>query len=96
MDKITQLKQILDEIEIATMMEVVDCMWCRDDKDFKWNTDNSIEDLHNEDGNTYGGYQTEDKTEWGGYLVVNLDTQQGYWTTFLFPLDKEVTVDDDY
>jgi hypothetical protein len=91
MTKIEQLKELLSDMEYPSMMEVVDAAWFRDNEEFHWNTDHNVEDLYNGDGNTYSGYQTESYTEWEGYLVVNLDTLVGYWMTYLFPLDKEVS-----
>lgn len=96
MTKVEQLKSLLADMNYQPMISVVDAAWFREDDEIQWNTDCNLEELYNGDGNTYGGCQTEGSTEWEGYLVVNVDTDMGYWVTYLFPLDKEVSVDDDY
>lgn len=89
-NKIEVLKDLLKEMNYQSMMEIEDCIWYRDEDNFYWNTDNNERDLLNGDGNTYSGYQTEGLGEFEGHVVVNLDTQQGYWITKLFDLSKEV------
>jgi hypothetical protein len=91
MSKVEQLRVLLSEMHYPSMMEVLNCAWYRNgEEEIHWNTDDNLEDLENGDGDTYCGSQTESYTEWEGYLVVNLDTDMGYWMTYLFPLDKEV------
>lgn len=84
------LKEILEEIDIAIMMEVVECIWSRDGFDFSWNTDDDEDDLENGDGNTYSVEVRGGVAEYDGYLVLNADTGCGETVTYLFNLSKEV------
>lgn len=84
------LKEILEEIDIAVMMEVVDCVWSRDEFEYSWNTDNDADDLENGDGNSYSVEVRGGIGEYDGYLVLNADTGCGETVTYLFNLEKEV------
>lgn len=94
MSKVEQLKRLLTDMDYQPMIEVLNCSWYRSDNDFTWNTDDNLDDLHNGDGNTYSGYEVEGAAIFDNHVVVNLDTQMGYWVTHLFPLSKEVPLDD--
>lgn len=91
--RVDTLKKLLEDMNYTSMMAVTNCVWCRGDE-FQWNTDDNIEDLVDGAGETYNGYQTEGWVEFDGYLVVNLDTEQGYWVTYLFDISKEVKADE--
>lgn len=75
----------------ASMMEVIDCCWYQDGRDISWNGFNDKHDLANEEGDNYSGYMTEGATQWEGYTIINLDTQQGYWVTYLFNNEMKVS-----
>lgn len=89
---VNKLQKILDEIDYPVLMEIIDCAWCRDDNDyyFQWNEEDNLEDLENEDGNTYSAEAFEGTTEYNGYLVVNVDNGCGQTITNFFNLSKEV------
>lgn len=89
---ISKLKKILEDIEYPILMEIVDSSWCRDDNDyyFQWNEDDSLEDLENEDGNTYSAEAFEGSYEFDGYLIVNGNNGCGQTITYMFNLEKEV------
>lgn len=91
MSKVEQLKQILEEMDYAGMMDVIDNCWMFEDRyAVRWNTDNNITDLLDGEGETYMGYITEGTTMFENYEVMNVDTEQGYWQTLLFNKDSEV------
>ena len=89
---IKKLQKILDEIDQPVLMEIIDCAWCRDDIDyyFQWNEEDNLEDLENEDGNTYSVEAFEGNYEFDGYLIVNGHNGCGQTITYFFNLSKEV------
>ena len=89
---IKRLQKILDEIDYPILVEIVDCVWCRDDTDcyFQWNDGGNLEDLENLDGDTYSMEAFEGWVEHGGYLVVNGHNGCGQTITYFFNLSKEV------
>ena len=91
MNKVQQLKILLEDMNYASMIEVVDCCWYQDGRDISWNGFNDKHDLANEEGDTYSGYMTEGATQWEGYTIINLDTQQGWWVTYLFNNEMKVS-----
>lgn len=84
------LKEVLEEIDLAVMMEVIDCIWQRGGFDFSWNTDDDEDALENGEGNTYSVEVRGGVTEYDGHLVINADTGCGETVTYLFNLEKEV------
>ncbi len=84
------LKEVLEEIDLAVMMEVIDCVWWRDGFDFSWNTADDEDDLEYGEGSTYSVEVRGGVTEYDGYLVINADTGCGETVTYLFNLEKEV------
>jgi hypothetical protein len=91
MNKVQQLKSLLEDMGYSSMMEVVDCCWYQDGVDVSWNGFNDKQDLANGEGDTYSGTVTEGFGEWEGYTVVNLDLQMGYWVTYLFNNEMKVS-----
>lgn len=89
---IKKLQKILAEIDYPVLMEIVGCVWCRDDADcyFQWNDGNNLEDLENLDGDTYSMEAFEGCYEYKGYLVVNGHNGCGETITYFFNLSKEV------
>lgn len=94
MSDVQKLKELLDKIPYAVLIEVKDCMWYRDGNEIYWNEEFNSEDLYNQDGDSYSGWMREGSKEWDGYLVTNLDMSIGTMVTYLFPLDKEVKLED--
>ncbi len=94
MSDVQKLQELLDKIPYAVLIEVQDCMWYRDGSDIHWNGEFNSEDLYNGVGDTYSGWMREGSKEWEGYLVTNLDMSIGTMVTYLFPLDKEVKLED--
>ena len=86
---ISRLKEILDEIEYPLLMEIIDCTWFREGDNFFWNED-SLADLEDQDGNTYGTEAFEGWVEYYDYLVVNGHNGCGQTITYFFNLSKEV------
>ena len=89
---VNKLKEILDEIDYPVLMEIVDCLWCREEGECElyWNTDNVIVDLEDRDGDTYSTEAFEGWVEHNGYLVVNGHNGCGQTITYFFNLSKEV------
>ena len=89
---IKKLQKILDEIDYPVLMEVVDCVWCRDEINcyFQWNYGDNLEDLENEGGDTYSMEAFEGCFEYNDYLVVNGHNGCGQTITYFFNLSKEV------
>ena len=94
MSDVRKLKELLDKIPYAVLMEVQDYMWYRDGSEIYWNGEFNGEDLHRGEGDTYSGWMREGSKEWEDYLVTNLDMSIGTMVTYLFPLDKEVKLED--
>lgn len=94
-NKIDLLKQFILETEGLPLIEVKDCIWLETGYDITWNTEDSLIDLYNENGETCSGeIMCGASLEWEGYKVANLDTECGTQVTYLFPLDKEVKSDE--
>jgi hypothetical protein len=87
---VSELKEILDEIDYPVLMEIVDCAWRRDEWTVEWNTDNNLDDLEGGDGDTYSVEIFEGNAEYDGYLVLNAHTGCGETMTYFFNLSKEV------
>ena len=87
---IKRLQKILDEIDMPVMMEVIECVWRRDEYTVEWNTDNNLNDLEGGDGDTYSVEMYEGTAEYDSYLVVNAHTGCGETVTYFFNLSKEV------
>jgi hypothetical protein len=85
-----KLKEALEEIPFPMMVDFVEDMWMQEGERFRWNSDNSLEDLKNDDANTYGAYSMEGIVDYEGYRIINGDMQQGFWITLFFNLDKEI------
>lgn len=94
MSDIQKLQEILDKIPYAVLIEVQDCMWYRDGNEIHWNGEFNSEDLYNGEGDTYSGWMREGSKEWDDYLVTNLDMSIGTMVTYLFPLGKEIKLED--
>ena len=94
MSDVQKLQELLDKIPYAILIEVKDCMWYRDGGTLYWNEEFNSEDLYNQDGDTYSGWMREGSKEWECYLVTNLDMSVGTMVTYLFPLDKEIGLED--
>ena len=91
MNSIETLKKIFDEIDYPCYVEFVDCIWkFVDDSNIYYNTDDSTEDLENEDGNTYDLYIREGSCKYDNYLIVNGDDGCGNTITYFFNLEKEI------
>jgi hypothetical protein len=89
---VSKLKEILEGIDYPVLMEFVDCAWCREEGeyDFFWNTEESLADLEDRDGDTYSTEAFEGWVEYDGYLVVNGNNGCGQTITYFFNLSKEV------
>ena len=92
MSSIKTLKKIFDEIDYSCYVEFVDCIWMfmNDGDEIYYNTDDSVEDLENEDGNTYNLYIREGSHKHDNYLIVNGDDSCGNTITYFFNLEKEI------
>lgn len=87
---VKKLQKILGEIDYPVLVEIVDCVWQRDEYTVEWNTTNNLDDLKEGDGCTYSVELYEDTGEYDGYLVANAHTGCGETTTYFFNLSKEV------
>ena len=89
---VSKLKEILDEIDYPVLMEIVDCCWYQDTGNnyFQWNGEDSLEDLEDEDGETYSMQGFDGTYSYNGYLVANGDNGCGQTITYFFNLSKEV------
>lgn len=89
---IDKLKEALADIDYPVLMEIIDCAWCREDgeNDFFWNSENSLADLEDRDGETYSTEAFEGWDEYSGYLIVNGHNGCGQTITYFFNLSKEV------
>lgn len=94
MSDVQKLKELIDKIPYAILIEVQDCMWYQDGNEIYWNSEFNSGDLYNGDGDSYSGWMREGSSKWEGYLVTNLDMSIGTMVTYLFPLDKEVKLED--
>ena len=75
-------------------MEVIDCSWtrCEDNEYFSWNSADNLEDLENEDGDTYSMESFEGFSEYDGYVVVNGHNGCGQTITYFFNKEKEIEI----
>lgn len=66
----------------------LDTHWClsKDKKSIYW--------VDGRDDDLYSGYLPEGFTRKEDFLVANIDIQQGTWCTYVFPLEKELTVEE--
>ena len=89
-----QLKELLSSINYPHLMDIIDSPWYINRDSVYWNTDDNLEHLACQEGNTYGGYLPEGVAEWQGYTVANHDTQCGQWVTLLLDNKRKVTVEE--
>ncbi len=93
MSKIKQLLDILEGCEFSYQLgvEFEDSLWriCPDEKELCYNSDNSIEDLLNGDGDTYSLEVLSCKRV-EGYMVVLIDNGCGQQYTIILPEEKEI------
>lgn len=74
------------------LVSFVDAIWVIDNTQVSWNTDDSLEDLAYQEGNSYSALIPENYKEIGNYTIVNVDTGTGTWETLIFPSSKRKTV----
>lgn len=92
-----RLKTLLDGLDfdgVCPLISFEEGCWYIRDREIHWNTDDNLEDLYNQKGNTCEGYMTEDKGISGGYLIANIDTCTGCWVTSFFKLSDRVNLED--
>lgn len=94
MSDVEKLQELLDKIPYPVLFEIVDAVWYKDGSVLYWNGQSNTQDLYYQEGDTYSGWMREGGVEWDGYFVTNLDTSTGTMVTYLFPLDKEVKLED--
>ena len=94
MSDVKKLQGLLDEIPYPVLFEIVDAAWYKDGSVLYWNGESNSQDLYYQEGDTYSGWMREGSKEWEDYLVTNLDMSIGTMVTYLFPLDKEVKLED--
>ena len=68
--------------------------WCEDEHNqgLIYNTDNSLDDLMNGDGHTYSG-RIKSHIELDGYVLLTIDSEQGWDYQAFFSADKKVDAD---
>jgi len=92
-----RLKTLLDGLDfdgVCPLIGFEEGKWYIRNDTIYWNGENNLEDLYNEEGDTYSGYMTEGKGISGGYLIANIDTCTGCWVTSFFKLSDEVKLED--
>lgn len=90
MNDIEFLKSIFNKIDYPCCVQFVDTIWTSDyESEIYYNTDDSEEDLENQDGETYSVELREGWLKHNGYLIANCDTGCGDTVTYFFNLEKE-------
>lgn len=64
--------------------------WYADDYQVIYNTDNKLEDLIEQNGNTYSGLIKGQAVELGGYVMYTLDSECGWDYQAIFTLALKV------
>lgn len=90
MNNIQKLQEVLGLIDYPVLISVEDCIFLREGDNISWNTDDNFVELMDGDGDTYSAEMVEGCHEQDGYLITNIDTDQGFWETKVFKLDNEV------
>lgn len=90
LDVLVEIQEVYPNI----LVSFVDSIWCMNEGEITWNTDDSLEDLAYLEGNSYSATVTENSKEVGGYTIANVDTQTGTWETLIFPNNKRKTLED--
>lgn len=95
MTKATQLKELLSDIDYPHLLGFeAGCWYLVDGCEIHWNSDYSMKDLYNGDGNTYSGEVSEGTGQWEGYTVINYDNGCGTMVTGLFDNQHETTFEE--
>lgn len=89
-----RLEALEEELQYYPYMNTINCIWYKDDNSIYWNTDNNLEDLENQGGNTYSGEINEGIIEIDECTLSNLDNGCGQTITYVFLKDKEVKFDE--
>lgn len=76
------------------LVSFVDAIWCIDGTQISWNTDDSLEDMAYQDGNSFSALIPENYKGIGNYTIINVDTETGTWETLILPNNKRKTVED--
>lgn len=82
--KFKQVKELSDNIEYPHLLSPLDVVWSREGDTIYWI----------EDEGCYSAYLTEGFEIKEDYFICNGDIQMGYWMTFLFPLEKEISYEE--
>jgi hypothetical protein len=91
MSNVKTLKSIFESIDYPCYVEFVDTVWTfKEDGVIYYNTDDSVEDLEEEDGETYSCELREGFIKHDDYLVANCDMGTGDTVTYFFNLEKEI------
>ena len=76
------------------LVEYQDAIWYIEDGEVWWNTEDNLQDLTEGVGQSYSARITEGRTTIGNYVIMNADTMTGTWVTSIFPLIKNVSLED--
>jgi hypothetical protein len=90
LDSLTEIQRDFPNI----LASFVDNIWCLDGTQVSWNTDDSLEDLAYQNGNSYSAMVPENHKEIGNYTIMNVDTETGTWETLIFPNNKRKTIEE--
>lgn len=93
---VKQLKEILDGINYPVQIDFVESLWMRNDYSIIWNTDNSYEDLFNQEGQTYSVEYYDGYSQYDGYMIVNVKSGFGDTLTMLFNLANQTEFKEGY
>lgn len=68
--------------------------WCVNYDSVMYNTDNNVDDLLDQNGDTYSGIIKGEPVEVDGYVMYTLDSECGLDYQAIFKLDLKVEEDD--
>ncbi len=97
MSYVSAFIDVLTEIQTEypnILVSFADNIWCLDGTQVSWNTDDSLEDLAYQNGNSYSAMVPESYKELGNYTIMNVDTETGTWETLIFPNNKRKTIEE--
>tara|TARA_R110002167_G_C12564495_1_gene642059 strand:+ start:549 stop:839 length:291 start_codon:yes stop_codon:yes gene_type:complete len=86
--KFSDIKAFTEALDYPHLLSVQDYTWCKDNDSVYWAVRTA------EGFDVYACPMPEGNSYQEDYFIANTDTECGYWTTSVFPKNKEILFED--